>query len=83
MPSPQLKSFAEKSGKSIKDLERYWDEAKIESKKKFGSKKNKSFWPYVVSIVERRAGLRKVHESMTFKDFLDLESVVPETAQSE
>lgn len=35
MPSAQLKSFAEKSGKSMADLERYWDEAKVEAKKKF------------------------------------------------
>jgi len=83
MPSPQLKSFAEKSGKSMKDLERYWDEAKIESKKKFGSKKKKGYWPYVVGIVERRAGLRKVHESISFRDFLDLESIVSQEAQSE
>ena len=83
MPSPQLKSFADKSGKSMKDLERYWDEAKIESKKKWGSKKHKSFWPYVVGIVERRAGLRKIRESITLKDFLDLESVVSKLAQSE
>ncbi len=83
MPSAQLKSFAEKSGKSMADLERYWDEAKKESKKKFGSKKKKGFWPYVVGIVERRAGLRKVHESITLRDFLDLERASPEEADSE
>lgn len=67
----------------MKDLERYWDEAKVESKKKFGSKKNKSFWPYVVGIVERRAGLRKVHEALTLKDFLDLEKASPDRVESE
>lgn len=74
MPSAQLKSFAKKSGKSMADLERYWDEAKKESKEKFGSKKAKGFWPYVVGIVERRAGLRKVHEHISFTDFVVLES---------
>ena len=83
MPSAQLKSFAEKSGKSMKDLERYWDEAKVEAKKKYGSKKNKSFWPYVVGIVERRAGLRKVHESITLRDFLDLERASSEKIETE
>lgn len=73
MPSAQMKSFAEKSGRSMADIERYWGEAKKESKKKFGSKKHKSFWPYVVGIVERRAGLRKVHEAITLRDFLALE----------
>lgn len=73
MPSAQMKSFAEKSDHSMADIERYWGEAKKESKKKFGSKKHKSFWPYVVGIVERRAGLRKVHESISFSDFLHLE----------
>lgn len=76
MPSPQMKSFAEKSGHSMADIERYWGEAKKESKKKFGSKKNKSFWPYVVGIVERRAGLRKVHEAITLRDFLHLEEAM-------
>lgn len=74
MPSAQLKSFAKKSDKSLADLERYWDEAKKEAMKKFG-KKNASFWKYVVGIVERRAGLRKVSESLTFSDFLHLEQV--------
>lgn len=73
MPSAQLKSFAEKSGKSMADLERYWDEAKVEAKKKF-KKKNSSFWKYVVAIVERRAGLRKVHEMISFKTFVNLEN---------
>lgn len=83
MPSAQMKSFADKSGHSMADIERYWDEAKKESKKKFGSKKDKSFWPYVVGIVERRAGLRKVHESISFKDFLDLETRVSDEVELE
>lgn len=78
MPSAQLKSFAEKSGKSMKDLERYWSEAKKEAKEKFGSKKHKGFWAYVVGIVERRAGLGKMHESISLRDFIDLEKPIPE-----
>ena len=71
MPTPQLKSFAEKSGKSIGKLERYWDEAKVSAKEKFGSKKKKDgYWPYVVGIVQRRAGLRKTVKECTFRDFI-------------
>jgi hypothetical protein len=76
MPDAQMRSFAEKSGHSMADIERYWDDSKKEALKKFGSKKDKSFWPYVVAIVERRAGLRKgkVKESLTFSAFMLLEA---------
>ena len=70
MPTPQLKSFAEKSGKSIGKLERYWDEAKDSAKEKFGSKKKAGYWPYVVGIVQRRAGLRKTVKECTFSEFI-------------
>lgn len=73
MPTAQLKSFAKKSGKSIGKLERYWDEAKAEAKEKFGSKKAPGFWPYVVAIVERRAGLRKTVKEHSFKEFISSE----------
>lgn len=68
MPTAQLKSFAEKSGKPLADLERYWDSAKADAAEKFkhGSKK---FWAYVVGIVKKRAGLS---EQLTFKDFIAL-----------
>lgn len=71
MPTPQLKSFAEKSGKPISDLERYWDQAKTDAAEKFkhGSKK---FWAYVVGIVKRRAGLS---EQLTFRDYLLIEEM--------
>jgi hypothetical protein len=73
MPTAQLKSFAKKSGKSIGKLERYWDEAKVSAKEKFGSKKKPGYWPYVVGIVERRAGLRKKLKECSFRDFIALD----------
>lgn len=66
MPTPQLKSFAEKSGKPLEEVEKYWEEAKdqAESKFKHGTAR---FWAYVSGIVKKRCGLT---ESLRFKDLL-------------
>jgi 8-oxo-dGTP pyrophosphatase MutT (NUDIX family) len=67
MPNALVKSFAKRSGKSVKRVEHYWDEAKEAAVKKFEHGTD-SFWSYVNAIVQRRSGLR---EMMSFKDFLD------------
>lgn len=60
MPIPALKSMAKKTGKSVKTLERYWDDAKKSAKKQ--SPKDK--YAYIMGIVQKRAGI----ESIQFKN---------------
>lgn len=69
MPTPQLKKYAEKSGKSLEEIESYWEEAKEQAGKKF-KHGTPQFWAYVSGIVKRRAGLK---ESLTFGDFVLME----------
>jgi len=66
MPVPMLKSLAKKSGKSLADAEKYWDEAKQFASEKF-KKKDDRYWAYVAGITKRRLGLNE----STFKTFLN------------
>ena len=59
MPAPVLKSFAKKSGKSIEELERYWNEAKKAATEKGLEKDSPQFFAFVTAIVKRRAGLKE------------------------
>lgn len=68
MPNAVVKSYAEKTGKSVEHVERWWEEAKEEAKKKF-KKKGPRFWAYVNGIVKRRAGLDE-GITISFKSFL-------------
>lgn len=66
MPTQLLRSTAKKSHRSLKRIEGYWDQAKIDARKKF-DKEDDAFWAYVNAIVQRRAGLREC----SFKQFLE------------
>lgn len=70
MPSALVKKFAERSGKSVDTVERYWDEAKASAKEAGLKKKQPGFWAYVNAIVQRRLGL---NESVTFVEFLSIQ----------
>lgn len=67
MPVPMLKSLAKKSGKSLSDAEKYWEEAKTSASKKF-SKKDDRYWAYVAGIVKHRLGIT---ESVSFKRYIN------------
>ena len=56
MPVPALKSLAKKAGKSLRTLERYWEEAK-KAWEALKDKHGKNKWAYIMAIVKRRAGL--------------------------
>lgn len=64
MPAAALKNLAARSDKSIDDLERYWDEAKVAAKEKGFSEDEDRFWAYVMGIVKTRAGLKESLEEM-------------------
>lgn len=67
MPTPTLQSYAEKSGKPIQSIEKYWADAKTQARKKF-IRKDSGFWAYVNAIVKKRAGIREGKTS--FKTFI-------------
>ena len=67
MPATVIKSFAKKSGKTEKEVDKIWNDTKEEVKQKF---KNESpaFWAYVNTTVQRKLGIAE-ETKLTFKDF--------------
>ncbi len=55
MPSSIVQSFALKTGKSIEEIEKKWEEAKAIVKKKT-SESDKRFYPTVVSVLKNMLG---------------------------
>lgn len=58
MPVPLLKHLAKETGKSLSDAEKAWDEAKGQADKKFGDKKDDSYWSYVTSVTKKKLGVK-------------------------
>ena len=58
MPSSVVKSYAEKSGKSIDEVEKIWSDLKAEADGKF-PEKNSEYWSYVSGGTRRALGLKK------------------------
>lgn len=60
MPNAQLQSFAKQSGKSLSDIERYWDEAKKSiANGRQEDELNDKDWATIVAIVKKRAGIEE------------------------
>jgi len=57
MPTATIKSYAKKSGKSVKKVEEYWEDAKKAALDKGIPEDSDNFWAYVNAIVKRRCGL--------------------------
>jgi len=76
MPTPVIKKYAERSGKSVKEVDEYWNEAKEQAAKKFKSESSE-FWAYVSGIVKRRCGLKE-----SLKDFINQEDILLELFDS-
>jgi hypothetical protein len=70
MPVPMLKTFAEKSGKSVSEVESIWDEAKSAARKKF-KKEDGHFWAYVNATVQKQLGLKE--ENLSFRSFITID----------
>lgn len=64
MPANIVKSFAEKTGKSVAEVEKLWDKAK-ESAKESGQSEN---YAYITGILKKMFGL---NEHTSFKEFLN------------
>lgn len=65
MPSNTVKSFAEKSGKSISEVEKAWNKAKAMTHKEYPnlSEDNDRFWAIVTKITKNLIGLKESTEN--------------------
>ncbi len=73
MPSPMIKSFATKTGKSESELEKLWDDAKLKAKEQ-GKSEN---YAYITAIFKSMAG---VEESVS--DFMNSKLSISEFLES-
>jgi hypothetical protein len=64
MPANTVKSFAEKTGKSVQEVEKLWDKAKTIAADA-GEAEN---FAYITGILKKMLGL---NEALSFKEFLD------------
>lgn len=64
MPTPFLKNLADKTGKPIKDLERYWKDAQDQVGDNYA---------LITAIVKKRAGLKEkfLESTLSAKIFIE------------
>jgi len=62
MPVKSLKAYAKESGKSMKEVEKAWEEAKAEADKKF-KKKDFHYWAYTNKVCREKLGLKNADRS--------------------
>ncbi len=77
MPANTVKSFAEKTGKSVAEVEKLWDKAK-ELAKEAGEAEN---FAYITGILKKMLNLNETAQS--FKEFLEQEAKEKEQQKSE
>ena len=80
MPAKQLENYAERSGKSLEEVEEIWDNAKERADQKFeDGEEDPGYWAYVTRITTSKLGIANGGESdkdkepskkKTFKEFL-------------
>jgi hypothetical protein len=63
MPTPVIKSFAEKTGKSVAEIDKLWNKAKVIAAEE-GEGEN---YAYITGIVKKMLGL---NETISFKEYL-------------
>ena len=66
MPAEVVKSFANKTGKSVQEVEKLWNKAK-EIATKEGIPK-KGFFAFVTAVLKKMLGIK---ESLNFKDIYE------------
>ena len=74
MPATIIKSFAEKSGKSEKEVEKLWDQANAIVSKEYKSVKNGSdqYFKLVTGTLKNMLGLKETYVERQFMKFEDL-----------
>ncbi len=76
MPSKFVQNTAERMGVSVEHAEKVWHDAKQAVKK--GKRQGSWYWGKVVNTFKRMMGIKK--ESMTFRDYLLIESEIADAA---
>lgn len=66
MPNKNIKSFAERSGKSVEEVEEIWEKVKKAASSKFKDE-DSEFWAYVNRTVQFKLGLAA--KKTSFKEF--------------
>lgn len=61
MPSAQVRSYAKRSGKSVDEVEKIWNESKEQADQKFDTK-DSAYWQYVSGVTKKRLGLKDEDE---------------------
>ena len=72
MPTPMIKSFAKKSGKSVQDVEKIWDKVKAST---VGTDHEEDY-AYIAGAVKNALGLdeNQSTEVMSFKEYYEMTS---------
>lgn len=65
MPSPIISSFANKSGKSEKEVERLWNDTQKIVKREYPDKTEEDFYRLVVGILKKRLGIEEEDAAIT------------------
>ena len=73
MPNALVKSFADKTGKSVSDVEKAWEEVVAGLKDSGKSEEDKNFYAIVVSVLKKKLHINEAFTS--FKDFRNLKSI--------
>lgn len=64
MPTPVMKSFAKKSNKKVKTVEKLWKKAEKLVKKKYEIEKDSPrYWPLVVGVTKNLLGINEPEEN--------------------
>ena len=82
MPASNIKALARKSGKSEKEVEKMWDEAKKIATETLGKGKEDTdqYDAYVTGIVKNMLGLKEA--TLDIKEFLEFKGSVKEFIDS-
>lgn len=70
MPTPALKSFSQKSGKPLDEVERLWKKAKRLARKEGFTKKDDSYYAYVTGILKRMLGISEYNKLEEYVSYL-------------
>jgi hypothetical protein len=74
MPNNIVKSFADKTNKSVDEIEKLWDKAKIQAKEQGKKESDDTFYPYVTGILKKMLKLEN-KKILSYKNFLKEEKL--------
>jgi hypothetical protein len=82
MPGAQLQAFADKTGKSLKEVEKLWDQAKdIATKEYDKTKEDDGFYEIVTGILKKSLGIKESFIDMVDVEMIQLDEIMHEKKQ--